>query len=73
MCESEVRSAYAAMFLRGYGFSGVKTLDHGMYIWRMGGGPVVAGTVISYSFAASLKMFVKRGILKKVMGQYWII
>ena len=43
VCESAVRSAYAAMFLRGYGFSRVKTLDHGMYSWRMGGGPVVAG------------------------------
>lgn len=34
VCESGSRSAYAAMFLRGYGYSHVRSLDLGMYRWR---------------------------------------
>lgn len=41
VCRSAVRSAYAALFLRGYGFSRVKTLEHGMYGWGKNGFPVV--------------------------------
>lgn len=43
VCESAVRSAYAALFLRGYGFSQVRTLENGMYAWRAEGMPMVAG------------------------------
>lgn len=43
VCESAVRSAYAALFLRGYGFSHVRTLEHGMYAWRKEGLPLAAG------------------------------
>ncbi|AEG61354.1 MBL fold metallo-hydrolase [Desulforamulus ruminis] len=34
LCESGSRSAYAAMFLRGYGYSHVRSLDLGMHRWR---------------------------------------
>lgn len=40
VCLTGVRSAYAAMFLRGYGFSHVKSLDLGMHRWNEMGRPV---------------------------------
>lgn len=43
VCASAVRSAYAALFLRGYGFSHVRTLEHGMYAWRKEALPLVTG------------------------------
>ncbi len=43
VCRSAVRSAYAALFLRGYGFSRVKTLENGMYAWRKEALPIVTG------------------------------
>lgn len=40
VCSSGVRSAYAAMFLRGYGYTHVKSLDLGMHRWAEMGYPV---------------------------------
>ncbi|MDO7788691.1 MBL fold metallo-hydrolase [Desulforamulus aquiferis] len=39
-CESGSRSAYAAMFLRGYGYSHVRSLELGMHSWREKGYPI---------------------------------
>lgn len=40
VCSSGIRSAYAAMFLRGYGYTHVKSLDLGMHRWAEMGYPV---------------------------------
>ena len=40
VCRSGVRSAYAALFLRGYGFSSVRSLEMGMLDWQKKGYPV---------------------------------
>jgi rhodanese-related sulfurtransferase len=34
ICQSGARSAYALMFLRGYGYSHVRSLDLGLYHWK---------------------------------------
>jgi len=43
VCRSGVRSAYAALFLRAYGFSNVRSLEMGMLGWRKKGYPLVFG------------------------------
>ncbi len=40
-CASGIRSAYATMFLRVYGYSDVRTLEHGIREWIGAGYPVV--------------------------------
>ena len=40
VCSSGVRSAYAAMFLRGYGYTHVKSMDLGMHRWAEMGYPL---------------------------------
>ena len=42
VCHSGARSAYAAMFLRGYGYSHVRSLDLGMHQWKELGFPITA-------------------------------
>lgn len=42
VCHSGARSAYAAMFLRGYGYSHVRSLDLGMHRWKELGLPITA-------------------------------
>ena len=41
ICASGVRSAYAALYLRAYGYNNVKSLDYGMRGWKAAGYPVV--------------------------------
>ena len=41
LCESGIRSAHAAIYLRAYGFNNVKNLEFGMREWRNQGYPVV--------------------------------
>lgn len=41
ICESGSRSAYALMFLRGYGYSQVRSLELGIHHWRELGYPLV--------------------------------
>lgn len=40
-CASGIRSAYATMFLRVYGYSDVRTLEHGIREWAGAGYPIV--------------------------------
>lgn len=40
-CASGIRSAYATMFLRVYGYGDVRTLEHGIREWAGAGYPVV--------------------------------
>ncbi len=40
-CASGIRSAYATMFLRVYGYIDVRTLEHGIREWASAGYPVV--------------------------------
>ncbi len=40
-CASGIRSAYATMFLRVYGYRDVRTLEHGIREWIGAGYPVV--------------------------------
>jgi sulfur dioxygenase len=40
ICASGVRSAYAALYLRAYGYNNVKSLDYGMRGWKAEGYPV---------------------------------
>ncbi len=40
-CASGIRSAYATMFLRVYGYKDVRTLEHGIREWVGAGYPVV--------------------------------
>lgn len=40
VCRSGVRSAYAALFLRGYGYPNVRSLELGMLDWQKKGYPV---------------------------------
>jgi rhodanese-related sulfurtransferase len=40
-CASGVRSAYATMFLRVYGYKDVRTLEHGIKGWIGAGYPVI--------------------------------
>ena len=42
VCHSGSRSAYAAMFLRGYGYSHVRSLDLGMHQWKELNFPITA-------------------------------
>lgn len=42
ICHSGARSAYAAMFLRGYGYAHVRSLDLGMHRWKELRLPIVA-------------------------------
>ena len=41
VCESGIRSAHAAIYLRAYGYNKVKSLEFGMREWRQEGLPVV--------------------------------
>jgi sulfur dioxygenase len=41
ICESGVRSAHAALYLRAYGYNDVKSLEYGMRGWKAEGYPVV--------------------------------
>ena len=41
-CRSGMRSAYATMFLRVYGYSDVRNLEHGFQGWAAAGGEIVA-------------------------------
>ncbi|BAI62811.1 conserved hypothetical protein [Methanocella paludicola SANAE] len=40
-CASGIRSAYATMFLRVYGYRDVRTMEHGIREWVSAGYPVV--------------------------------
>lgn len=40
-CASGIRSAYATMFLRVYGFRDVRTMEHGIKGWTEAGYPIV--------------------------------
>jgi rhodanese-related sulfurtransferase len=40
-CASGIRSAYATMFLRVYGYKDVRTMEHGIREWTGAGYPVV--------------------------------
>jgi rhodanese-related sulfurtransferase len=40
-CASGIRSAYATMFLRVYGYKDVRTMEHGIRDWTAAGYPVV--------------------------------
>ncbi len=40
-CASGIRSAYATMFLRVYGYGDVRTLEHGIREWAGAGYPIV--------------------------------
>jgi len=39
-CESGIRSAHAALYLRAYGYNNVKNLEYGMREWRTKGFPI---------------------------------
>ena len=41
VCESGIRSAHAALYLRAYGYNNVKNLEYGMREWKSKGFPVV--------------------------------
>jgi glyoxylase-like metal-dependent hydrolase (beta-lactamase superfamily II)/rhodanese-related sulfurtransferase len=41
VCESGIRSAHAALYLRAYGYNDVKNLEYGMREWRTKGFPIV--------------------------------
>jgi sulfur dioxygenase len=40
VCESGIRSAHAALYLRAYGYNNVKNLEYGMREWRTKGFPI---------------------------------
>ncbi|OPY82016.1 MAG: putative polyketide biosynthesis zinc-dependent hydrolase BaeB [Syntrophorhabdus sp. PtaU1.Bin153] len=41
ICESGIRSAHAAIYLRGYGYTNVKNLEFGIREWRNNGYPLI--------------------------------
>jgi sulfur dioxygenase len=41
VCESGIRSAHAALYLRAYGYNNVKNLEYGMREWRTKGFPII--------------------------------
>lgn len=41
VCESGIRSAHAALYLRAYGYNNVKNLEYGMREWRTKGLPII--------------------------------